>query len=173
MRWTVASKGGEEELKRFPELKRAAGKEDLFCEVADANLGGLIASFTVKTNNGSLHYLRGSASRDWVVMEARGDQLLTFALPSGEERGHFFGENATLSSAGMMAVDSAKREVTLYDLASSEVRQQYRFAEPVALKAFSEDGKRLLIFTNDQTVYVLDIAASPSSEPALASNPAN
>ncbi|HEX6805118.1 MAG TPA: M48 family metalloprotease [Terriglobales bacterium] len=173
MRWAVASKGGEEELKSSPELKRSAGKEDLLCEVADASLGGLIASFIVKTNNGSVHYFRGSASREWVAMEATGDQLLTFALPSGEERGHFFGENATLSPSGMMAVNSAKREVTLYDLATSEVRQQYRFAESVSLKAFSEDGKRLLVFTNDQTVYVLDTASSLGAEPALASNPVN
>jgi hypothetical protein len=49
--------------------------------------------------------------------------------------------------------------------------RQCVFAEPVVLKAFSMDGKRLLVLTSDQTVYLLDVANPSGAEPALASNP--
>lgn len=88
-----------------------------------------------------------------------------------KRRVNFFGSRPVLSMSGLLAVDSEKREVTLYDLSTSEPRQQYTFAEPVACKAFSSDGKRLLVFTTDQTVYLLDTTTSSTPEPALANNP--
>ena len=135
--------------------------------------GAMLASFVVSINSGSLRNLRGAASRNWSVMQAAGDQILTYALPSGEEKGHFFGSEPILSTSGLVAVNSERREVAVYDLASSQPRRQYIFAQPVAFKAFSGDGKRLLVFTSDQTVYILDVTVAPANEPALASNPAN
>jgi WD40 repeat protein len=172
--WRLYLAGGHDELHRFPELKSRAEKDDYLCEVLDANSGILLATFIVKTNSGSLRNLRGDASRNWAVMEATGNQILTYALPSGEEKGHFFGSRPILSSSGLLAMDSEKREVSLYDLSTSQLRQQYIFAQPVAFKAFSGDGKRMLVFTSDQTVYILDMTAAPANaEPPLASNPAN
>jgi WD40 repeat protein len=171
--WTISSPGGHDELARYSQLK-GAPKDDYICEVLDANSGTVFTSFILKTNNHSLRYLGGSANRNWAVMEAAGDQIIPYALPSGEEHGSFFGSRPVLSPSGLLAVDSERREITLYDLATSEPRQQYVFAQPVALKAFSGDGKRLLVFTNEQTVYILNIIAAPANgEPASASKAAN
>jgi hypothetical protein len=104
-------------------------------------------------------------------MAAIGDQIITYALPDAKQEDHFFGSRPVISNSGLLAVISEKREVTTYDLASSELRQQYVFAEPIAFKSFSSDGKRLLVFTSDQTVYLLDTTLPHPAEPALASNP--
>jgi hypothetical protein len=173
-RWHLSEAAGRNELQRLPQLKAHAEKEDDLCEVLDANSGNVITPFTVATNNGSLRRLHASANHNWSVIEAAGDQILTYALPAGEEKGHFFGSHPILSSSGLLAVDSEKREIALYDLATSQPRQQYVFAQPIAFKAFSGDGKRLLVFTSDQTVYILDVTEIPANpQPALASKPAN
>lgn len=170
MYWRLSDPGARDELQRFSELKQKADKNDYLCEVADANLGGLISTFIVKSNNGSLRYLQGMANHSWAVLQAPGDQILSFALPSGEGNGHFFGTHPVLSASGLLVADSGKSEITLYDLATAQETRQYMFAEPVAWKVFSADGKRLLVLTTDQTVYLLDMATS-SPDPALASNP--
>jgi hypothetical protein len=104
------------------------------------------------------------------VAQAAGDQIINFALPSGEEQGHFFGANPVISAVGLLALDSSKWEVTVYDLASSEPRQQYTFAQPVVCKMFSADGKRLLVFTADQTVYLFDVTTTAPVGTALVNN---
>jgi len=172
LRWRLSSPGVRDELHRFSNLKDQAGKDDYLCEVMDANSGALIASFLAKTNKGSLRYLRGGASRTWAVMEAVGDQVLAYALPSREEKGHFFGSVPALSNSGFLAVNSERREVAVFDLATSQLRRRYVFSAPVAFKAFSADGQRLLVFTNDQTVYLLDQTLTPAAtESAMTSIP--
>jgi len=170
-RWGVSQAAAHNELPKLSQLKERAQKDDYLCEVLDAKTGNVLSALIIKSNNGSLHFLRGSANRNWAVMEAAGDQIMTYPLPAGEDKGHFFGSRPVLSMSGLLAVDSEKREVTLYDLSTSEPRQQYTFAEPIACKAFSRDGKRLLVFTTDQTVYLLDTTTSSTPEPALANNP--
>jgi WD40 repeat protein len=174
LRWRLWESGGHNELQRFPAFQSVAEKDDYLCEVLDVNTGADIASFVLKTNKGSLQGVHGGANRNWAFIAAAGDQILTYALPSGELKGRFFGSYPMLSSSGLLAVDSEKREIALYDLATSQPNQQYVFAQPVAFKAFSGDGKRLLVFTSDQTVYILDVTAAPANlNPALTSNPAN
>jgi len=170
LRWRVSQTAARKELKAFPELNQRAGKDDYLCEILDAKTGDLVYRLILKTNNGSLRYLRTGASRKWAVAQAAGDQIISYSLASGEEQGHFFGANPVISAVGLLALDSGKREVTVYDLASSEPRQQYAFAQPVACKMFSADGKRFIVFTADQTVYLFDLTtATAPAEPAVAS----
>lgn len=169
LRWRVLQTAARKELKAFPDLNPRVEKDDYLCEILDAKTGNLLTPLIFKTNRGSLRYFRTGATRNWAVAQAAGDQIITYALPSGEERGHFFGTNPVISTVGLLALDSEKREVTVYDLASSEPRRQYAFAQPVAFKIFSADGKRLLVFTADQTVYLFDETTTAPAEPAVAS----
>jgi WD40 repeat protein len=171
LRWRVSQTAARKELKGFPELNRRADKkDDYLCEILDAKSGNVLSALILKTNNGSLRYLRTVATPNWAVAQAAGDQIINYALPSGEEQGHFFGANPVISAGALLAVDSSKWEVTVYDLTSSEPRQQYTFARPVVCKMFSADGKRLLVFTADQTVYLFDVATTAPRESALLSN---
>ena len=43
-------------------------------------------------------------------------------------------------------------------------RDRFDFTAPVSLAHFSDDGKRLLVLTADQTVYLLDLAAKVSQQ---------
>ncbi|HEX3103272.1 MAG TPA: M48 family metalloprotease [Terriglobales bacterium] len=169
LRWSVSEPGAQNELHHLPELKPHAEKEDDLCEVVDANTGATLASFIAKTNHGSLLFVSAIANRNWAVMAAIGDQIITYTLPDGKQEEHFFGSHPIISSSGLLAVNSENREITIYDLATSEMRQQYVFSEPIAFKSFSSDGKRLLVFTSDQTVYLIDTAFPRTVEPAVTS----
>jgi hypothetical protein len=168
LRWRLSQAAARKELQAFPELNRRADKNDYLCEILDAKTGKVLSPLIFKTNSGSLRYLRTSATRKWAVAHAAGDQIITYALASGEEQGHFFGANPLISVSGLLALDSGKGEITVYDLASSEPRQQYAFAQPVACKMFSADGARLLVFTADQTVYLFDVTTTAPAEPPVA-----
>ena len=90
-----------------------------------------------------------------------GNQILTYDLSSGEEKGHFFGSRPIASSkGGLLAVEDESREIKLYDLPTSQMRREYVFSDPVSFKRFSLDGKRLFVLTASQTVYILDLAAT-------------
>jgi hypothetical protein len=47
----------------------------------------------------------------------------------------------------------------LYDLRTLKQGGDLSFANRVSAYAFSEDGKRLLVLTDDQTAFLLDTAA--------------
>jgi len=51
----------------------------------------------------------------------------------------------------------------IYDLGTTQVRQKFSFPDPISIKAFSGDGKRLLVLTSAQTAYVLDVSVLQAS----------
>jgi hypothetical protein len=167
--WRVSETAAHKELQALPQLK-GAEKDDSLCEVLDAKSGAMLSAFILKSNNGSLRFLRVKANQKWAVAQATRDQLIAYAIPSGEEQTQFFGSNPLLSASGLLAFDNDMREVTLYDLVTSEQRQQYVFAQPVVCKIFSADGKRLLIFTADQTVYLFDTTSEAATEKVALGN---
>ena len=96
---------------------------------------------------------------DWVVVSASANQVLMFSLNNGQERGHFFGTSPLISGNGLLAVENEASQITVYDLANSQLKQQYSFADPILFKSFSADGNRLFVFTADQTAFILDLTA--------------
>jgi WD40 repeat protein len=161
LRWPVSASAGHDELQRFPELRDRADKEDFFCELVDIQKDTAIGKLLVKTNKRSFHVEDASLAGDWVAVTASGNQVLTYSLASGEEKGHFFGTHPLLSSvSGLVAVENEAGELTIYDLATSQLREKYVFPEPISIKRFSPDGKRLFVLTVNQTVYILDVTVS-------------
>jgi len=92
-------------------------------------------------------------------VQAGDNQVITYSLSTGEEKGHFFGDYPELSGNGLMALENEAGELSVYDLASSQPKQEYIFTDPVSLKRFSPDGKRLFVMTASQTAYILDLDA--------------
>jgi len=114
----------------------------------------------VKTNKRSLRFEGSAADGDWLVLTAAENQILTFSLASGLEKGQFFGTAPFVAgSAGLMALEYDERDLDLYDLDSQQLRRRYIFSDPIILKYLSYDGKRLLVVTASQTAYLLDTTA--------------
>jgi hypothetical protein len=56
-----------------------------------------------------------------------------------------------------MSVRTERGALAVYELATLELRATYDFNSRVAFSAFGADGKRLLVLTSDQTVYLFDL----------------
>jgi hypothetical protein len=155
--WSLAEPGGHEKLQNFPDLKSQASKDDYLYEVIDLRKGSASGKVLVKTNKRSIHLENGTSDGDWVVLTAAGNQVLTFSLANGIEKGHVFGNRPiVLAAAGLLAVDKDAKELDLYDLESLELRRRYVFSDPISLKRLSDDGKRLMVLTASQTAYLID-----------------
>jgi WD40 repeat protein len=96
---------------------------------------------------------------DWVIASASGNQVLTYSMATGQQKGHFFGTSPSVSTSGWLAVESEARQINVYDMATSQFKQQYTFSDPVSFKRFSRDGSRLFVITASQTAYFLDLTA--------------
>lgn len=171
--WSVFTDAAHEELKQFPELKSSAEKEDMLYELVDLHSNALRGKLLVKTNKSSFKVTHSVVEGDSVALQVTGDRTLLYSLSSGKEIGHVFGYSPVISTAaGVYAVSTGEGAVNIYDLAGSTLQRSYQFPVSIAYKRFSPDGKRLLVLTRDQTVYVIDLAASPTQVSSSKDQPA-
>ena len=159
LRWRVSEVAAHDELAKFPQLKNGAEKEDVFVEIVDMKTNSAVGALVIKTNKGSFSVYRTVVVGDWVVVTASGNQVIAYSLASGQEKSHFFGSNATTSGSGLLAIERESGQLSVYDVANSQLVQQYTFEDPVSFAVFSGDGKRLFVVTASQTAYILDVTA--------------
>lgn len=159
LKWPVADAAARDELARFPELKNSMEKTDYFLEQIDLQNNTAVGALVVKTNKGSFRVTHAFSVADWVIASATDNQVLTYSLATGQQKGHFFGAHPSASPNGLLAVDSESGQLSIYDMANSQLKQQYTFPDPVSFKAFSPDGSRIFVMTVSQTAYILDLTA--------------
>ena len=123
------------------------------------------STLLVETGKGSFRIEDMFAAGDWLIVSDTSNRVLLYSLSTGEQKGKFFGRAPAISkTAGLLSVETERGQLTLFDLATGERRDRFDFAAPVSLAHFSDDGKRLLVLTADQTVYVLDLTAKVSQQ---------
>ncbi|HKQ76419.1 MAG TPA: M48 family metalloprotease [Blastocatellia bacterium] len=165
--WPVTSKYARDEIKSNAELSKrmAAMKEkegDYFLQVFDAKTGATKGKLLVETGKGSFRIASVFAAGDYVVIADTENRVLVYSLSKGEQKGRVFGSRAVIGrmdgqSAGLMCVENERGKLTIYDLASLEKRDEFTFTHPVSLTSFSQDGKKLIVLTANQSVYVLNV----------------
>jgi hypothetical protein len=168
--WGVKSDHAKAEIKADPRLKErlaAMGEKegDYFIQTVEAKTGRAVSTLLVETGKGSFRIRDMFAAGDWLVVSDTSKRVLLYSLSTGEQKGKFFGrEPAVSEAAGLLSVETDRGQLTLFDLATGERRDRFDFAAPVSLAHFSRDGKRLLVLTADQTVYLLDLTAKASRQ---------
>jgi WD40 repeat protein len=166
--WAVSTNAAKIEVKSDPALNQqlAAMKEkegDYFLQILDARTGAQLGHLLIETGKGSFRISDVFAVKDWVVISDTQNRVLVYSLKTGEQKGKMFGGRASVGQAsGLLCVENEKGQLTLYDLASMEKRDQFSFSSPVALTRFSPDGKSLFVLTTNQTAYVLDVSSKTS-----------
>jgi hypothetical protein len=159
LRWSLGEAAGRDELAKFPALKTGADRTDYFLEQIDLRKDVPVAELVLKTNKGSFSVTHTFAEGDWLIASVSGNRVLTYSIASGLEKGHFFGSHPFASHNGRLAIESESGQVSVYDMATSQLQQQYTFSDPVSFKTFSRDGSRLFVMTASQTAYILDVPA--------------
>lgn len=165
--WDLESGAAKDEIKADPRLKELVApiKESegsYLVEVVDLSTGKTVGKFPVETGKGSFHLRRAGAYGDRVVFVDSNSRLLIYSL-KGERKGRLFGRQATLAKSGdVICLEREPGRLALYDLASLHKRDEFTFPSPLSYASFSDDGKRLLVLTDDQNVYVLDMGKAGS-----------
>jgi WD40 repeat protein len=163
VRWSTSESAAKEELKQYPEWKTPARNADFLFEVIDFHQNKIVGKLLLNTNRNSFKITNNTFDGDWIAITTNDGSVLTYSLISGQEIAHVFGYSPALSAAGkLLVVTQSERILDLYDLASTELRAQYKFSDSVVYRAFSSDGHRLFVLTSDQTAYILDLAVTAS-----------
>jgi WD40 repeat protein len=169
--WTAMESGGQALAKRYPALKREMDAAKLPINAAAAVFEVLEAA-SGKSAGTALVRAGGPASFDSVF--SVGDFLIcvrdetrvtVYSLSTGEIQARVFGRYVSASEAtGLLAAADANH-LRLYDLKTGARKAEYLFSEPPVYTHFSEDGKRLLVLTVGQSIFVLDVSLADSRVP--------
>jgi WD40 repeat protein len=161
LRWAASDGAARDEIQQSPEIKERAEKDDEFLELLDPLRGAIKGKLLFKTNKGSIRAKQISAGGGWIMVSTADNRTIVYPLAGSAEKGRFFGSRPLVApTSGLLALENTDRELSTYDLATGASRGHYVFADNVLLKRFSPDGKRMFVFTSDQTAYVLDVAGT-------------
>ena len=142
----------------------------LFVQVCDLDTGKVRAELALDTGKHSFQILEAIATHDRLIVADSQGRVLVYSL-DGEAKGTINGHTPQVSAQeDLVSVRTEHGHLELYDLSNMQKRSGYDFGAGVSFDGFSGDGKRLLVLTSDQVVYVLDTSAkaTPTRAPVLA-----
>jgi len=130
-----------------------------YVEVVDLDTGKLRFSVAIDTGKNSIRVSEMVASSDRLVLADDNNRVLVFGS-NGGQIGTLLGSRPEISrTANLITTRTQNGELTLYELQTLQPRAVNNFDSRVAFTAFSADGKRLLVLSANQTIYLLDTAA--------------
>jgi hypothetical protein len=167
--WNAKADGLREELARDAKLQERWNKEnpgdtDYFMEVLNAADGAVAGSVVIHTGKYSFHPEYQEAVGDWLVVTDNLNRALLYSTSTGEQKAKWFGYRPRISRNGeRLCLANGRGHLVLYDLRTLRQSGEFFFAGRVSAYLFSADGKRLFVLTNDQTGFILDVAAGAAA----------
>ena len=150
---------------------KAAAHDSLF-EVLDARTGNRVGLVLVPGGSGPESYTSAFSAGDWLILVKDEMRVTAVSLSGGAERLKLTAYYPALyGPTGLLAVTQDGGHLALYDLKTGQQRDSYGFPSMVVYSRFSADGKRMLVLTQDQSVYVLDLTSAPPAAPGAPSLP--
>lgn len=166
--WGARTPGGKEAADHSATAKNLMKQvkvtdHDSVFEVLDARSGKTIAAAFVQTAGGADTFDSVLSEGDWLVLAKDSQRISAVSLSTGAEVAQETGNLPAISAdAGLLSFAGGGGHFTIVDLKAPSQKREYTFPSDVAYSHFSADGKRVLVLTEDQTVYVLDAAAPPT-----------
>jgi hypothetical protein len=132
---------------------------DSFFEVMDRLTGMTVGGTLVQHGDGPGSFDGAFSAGDWLILVSGARRFSVFSLSSGEEVLHSFALYAVLSGEkGLLGLAEEHGRLSLYDLRAGKKVGEFVFPENVVYAHFSKDERRLLVITEHQSVYVLDVS---------------
>jgi WD40 repeat protein len=152
-------------LNRLP--KAGPGETDYFFQIVDSRTGKNTGGVFLPTGKYSFSPEYWNSAGDSLVIVDNRHRILLYSVTTGEARKKWFGDRPRISNDGeFLAMENGVGHLRVYDLKTLQRANEYYFAEPIATKIFSADGKRLLVLLSDQTVFQLDIGSGSAAAAA-------
>jgi hypothetical protein len=160
--WEASTEAARSAAKRCPKAwpsfqDSKPTRNDTFFEVLDSTTGQTRGGILVRTGSGPLSFDSVAAVGSMLIVAKAGGRVTLYSLHDGEVKARLNGS--------MLAADEQTQLLTLvendthlgiYDLRNGKKLAMRHFGQPILYVHFSEDGKRLLVLTRQQIVYVLD-----------------
>jgi outer membrane protein assembly factor BamB len=163
--WGARTGGGKEAAEHNPAAKNLMKQvkvtdHDSVFEVLDARSGKTIGAAFVQTDSGADTFDSVFSEGDWLVLVKDGRSVSAFSLSTDSQVAQETGYAPAISAeAGLLSVVGDAGHFTILNLKAPAQKHEYTFPSSVAYAHFSADGKRILVMTEDQIVYVLNVAA--------------
>jgi hypothetical protein len=166
--WYLGTQGAKEELRDDSETRKLVDsvKEtegSYLVEIVDLGSGKALAKFPIETGRASFRasYFLAAGSTLLMLDDQRRVHLYSY---KGTRIGTLFGGAATLSPEGAVAVEREPGRLELYGGTDLRQGDELTFGSGVAFFGFTTDGKNLVVVTDDQTVFVIDV---PQRDPSV------
>jgi hypothetical protein len=157
LRWAISDAAVQDEIKHYPQLAdagAAARKQPsgAFIEILNLSDGAVLHATVLENGWGTKILTAGER-----LIVSHPGYMEVFSLAGGRKEGEIPGWPDVVSLTGeLLSVrDDASNELEIYDLQSREKLDSYTFPADVNFDQFSDDAKRLLVLTSDQTAYLL------------------
>ena len=169
--WTAMESGGQALAKRYPALKRQMDAAKLAIndaaavfEVLEAASGKSVGTALVRVG-GPDSFDSVFSVGDFLICVKDEARVTVYSLSTGEIQTRVFGRYVSASAASDLLAAADGNHLRLYDLKAGTKKDEYLFSDAPVYTHFSGDGKRLLVLTAGQSIFVLDVSLVDSRVP--------
>ena len=162
--WRAQSGQAREIAGHFPAAKQILKKakldeHDTFFEVLDARTGKSLAGVLVQVGSHASIFDAAFSEGDTLFLMKDGFRISLYSLSDGSVRAKLVGDKPAANGVGnLLALNEGGGKLALFDSNSGAKLDQFLFPAEIAYSRFSQDGKRLFVLTQVQTVFTLDIS---------------
>ena len=170
--WDAKGSGGESAAKRCPQAwpifhKAKLNLKDTFFEVLDGSTGSTVGGVLVQTGAGPLSFDAAFSAGPMLITSKDEGRSVLYSLQDGQAKARLKGFlPAASAEAQLVAFVENGDRLVFYDLSTGDKLDQQQFPEAIAYTHFSADGKRLLVLTRKQSVYILDVSETHKANTA-------
>jgi Peptidase family M48 len=170
--WSVGADGLRDEVARNASLQARFSREnpgntDYFFEVLNTRDGQTAGGVVLRTGKLSFVPEYTEAVGDWLIVGDNRNRVLLYSISTGEQKAKWFGYHPEISRNGeRLCLLNGRGRLLVYDLRSLKQIRDFSFASHISAETFSDDAKKLLVLTDDQTAFVIDVSGAPSTATA-------
>jgi hypothetical protein len=166
--WRATMSGGQALAKRYPALKKQMDAvkltiDDAVFEVVEASSGKAVGTALVRVGWGPESFDSLFSLGDFLICVRDGARVTVYSLSTGEIHARLFGYHVSASAVAGLLAAADGNHLKLYGLKTGTKRDEYLFPDAPVYTHFAADGKRLLVLTAQQSVFILDLTAFSSS----------
>ena len=162
--WKAKTYRAEVAIRNNPALREAYKKskrmdQDSVFEVVDSVTGKSFGGILVQFGDGPINFSSAFSVGEYLFLVKDNLHLTVLSLRDGKIVARAKGyQPAPSAQANLFALDEGMGRLGIYDLLTGQKIEEQLFGDNLAYKHFSADGKKLLVLTQHQEVFVLDMS---------------
>jgi hypothetical protein len=162
--WKARSEGAAGPIKKWKqrclECKSAkVGDLDTFFDVRDSLTGKSLGGTLVQFGAGPVNFSSAYSVGKFLFVIKDDIRVSVYSLESGKLVGHLKGLHPIANAqSNLLLLDEGSGRLGVFDLATCAKLEAQQFPDEIAYLHFSSDGKRVLVVTQHQEVFRLDMS---------------